>query len=258
MSKPKIDPGTVPPPRVPEVRKGRPDAEKYFTFSFRYWKEVENFGVGSQDASWFSSLLARLRDLGSEKITRLFEDPSFKDTLRSHRVDWGAKNIPVQLEDLNWLPASVRENQDEFPIIQFHVSKALGRVHGFWDAEWCFQIVLLDPLHNLQPSEYSAYKVRSTDISNCQYSALRTALDQVCETPCSQACCEFARRVHTVTPEAVDGHIVIVAALEENVAGDLATLRAASTASISDILSHGILFFDEQPPSGAGSKIPQE
>jgi len=258
VSKPKIDPGPVPPARVPEVRKGRPDAEKYFTFSFRYWKEIENFGVGAGDASWFSSLLARLRDLGSEKITRLFEDPSFKDTLRSHPVDWGAKNIPVQLEDLSWLPRSVRENQDEFPIIQFHISKALGRVHGFWDADWCFQIVLLDPMHNLQPSEYSAYKVRSTEISSCQYSALRTALDQACQTSCSQSDCEFARRVHTITPEAVDGQIVIVTALEESVAGDLASLRAARPVSISDILTHGILFFDEQPPGRAGFEAPQE
>lgn len=247
MSKPKINPGTIPPSRVPEVRSGRPDPEKYFTFSFRYWKETDNFGVGSVENSWFASLLERLRDLGRERITRLFEDPGFKDALRSHPVNWDAKNIPVQLPDLDWLPASVRENQDEFPIIQFHVSKALGRIHGFWDADWCFQIVLLDPLHNLQPSKHVQYAVRSTEVSSCEYSALRAAIDQVCQSPCVTAGCDFARQVSLVGPELADGQVVIVAALPQDVAEQFGKLRAKKVVSISDVLAHGILFFDEQP-----------
>ena len=237
--------GPVPPARGTKVQRGRPDPEKYFTFSFRYWDELGYFGVGSTAPTWFRSLLARLKDLGGVTISRLLMDPSFKDAMRFHTVDWDAHNIPIRLQDLHWLPPTVRENQEEFPIVQFHVSKALGRVHGFWDRDWCFQIVLLDPLHNLQPSKYNAYKLQTTTPSGCRYSALRAVIDRACGAPCSHSPCDFARRVSTIEPDSADGQVVIVAALEERVASALAALSEKKNVSVSEILEFGIEFFGE-------------
>lgn len=248
MSKPQINPGQVPPARAPEIKRGRPDPEKYFTFSFRYWKERDHFGVDAVESSWFPSLLARLCELGKEKVTRFFDDPSFKDAIRSHAVNWDARNIPIQLDYLDWLPRSVRENSDELPLVQFHISKALGRVHGFWDENWCFQVVLLDPLHNLQPSKDVGYKVRPTTLAGCQYSALRVAIDRACDKRCSNQTCELSNELRALCPESVEGQTVVVAGMTEDVAASLAELRLNQPVSVSDIIEYGIEFWNEKEP----------
>jgi hypothetical protein len=49
-------------------------------------------------------------------------------------------------------------NEEDFTLWQFQVSTARGRIIGFW-YETTFFIVLLDPLHNMQPSRDYDYEV---------------------------------------------------------------------------------------------------
>lgn len=245
MSAAKIIAGNVPPAaKGPSLKPGTIPPEKYFTFSLRYWCEVDNFGLGDVDVGWYRSVVGRLNDLSKEKVTRFVEDPAFQDAIRYHVVDWDHRNIPLTRAQLTWLPRAIRENEDEFPIYQFHVSKAVGRIHGFWDSEHCFNIVLLDPLHNLQPSKDVGYKVRPTTSSECKYSALKVALEAACAAPCLQGDCEFAKAVKGVH-QAPDGdQCVIIAGVTLDVAQHLQELRKKKVVSISDIVEHGITFFE--------------
>lgn len=245
MSSPKINPGKIPPSREPNVKSGKAPDEKFFTFSLRYWSEAEHFGIGDAGTSWFASLFQRLHDLCREKVSRFVDDDGFQDALRYHVVDWDARGIPISRDDLKWLPPSIRDNEAEFPIVQFHVSKAVGRVHGFWDAEWCFQVVLLDPMHNLQPSKDVGYAVRPTSLAGCQYTALCAALDRARSKPCRDGGCEFAQAVLTVVPEGVSGQFIVMAAITPDVARALQDLRAQQTISMSDIVEHGITFWSD-------------
>jgi hypothetical protein len=74
------------------------------------------------------------------------------------------QNIPIPKEQIDWLGDYA---SDEYEFVQFHVSKALGRVVGFFDEEQTFQIVLFDPFHNIQPAGDFDYRVRATAIGDC-------------------------------------------------------------------------------------------
>ncbi|WP_416760853.1 hypothetical protein ACNI65_01880 [Roseateles sp. So40a] len=56
-------------------------------------------------------------------------------------------------------------------MIQIAISKAEGRLIGFFDEEAIFQIVLFDPLHNAQPSKFNDYKVRLSKPLGCEVTA---------------------------------------------------------------------------------------
>ena len=43
------------------------------------------------------------------------------------------------------------DNPEDYPWQQFQITRANGRVIGFWDEYHVFQVVLLDPEHNMQP-----------------------------------------------------------------------------------------------------------
>lgn len=85
--------------------------------------------------------------------------------IRFHPIDWEAKNIPIKRADIDWLGD---HSGQEFELMQFHISKSKGRVVGFFDQESVFYIVLLDPLHNLQPAGDYKYRVRASHIADCE------------------------------------------------------------------------------------------
>ena len=245
MSATRIIAGIVPPAvKGPSLKPGTIPPEKYFTFSFRYWSEPAYFGLGDVDAGWYRSLIGRLNGFSKEKVARFADDRDFQDAIRYHVVDWDLRNVPLNRSDLTWLPPAIRNNEDEFPIYQFHLSKAVGRIHGFWDSEHCFNIVLLDPLHNLQPSKDVGYVVRPTTPSHCEFSALKVALDTACAVPCAQADCEFAKSVRGVHQATNGDQCIIVAGVTLDVAQCLQELRKKKAVSISEIVAHGITFFE--------------
>lgn len=131
--------------------------EKKWTFSFQYWKQIEFFGLDKSNPSWFVSLIEKLKDLSGKDVKNFVSTGEQRDAWRYHNINWNQTNIPIQREDLDWLDKDYRENEAEYPIVQFQVSQALGRVVGFWDENSVFNILLLDPLHNIQPSKRYNY-----------------------------------------------------------------------------------------------------
>lgn len=146
--------------------------KQFFRFSLRYWDQIQHFGLGQSDNSWFVALLKRLRDLCDARLEDVLEDFAVKDSLRIHDIDWAAKGMEVKLSNLESLPETYRQNQAEYPIMQIHISKANGRIIGFFDENQCFNIVLLDPNHNMQPSKFTGYKIRPTRFGECELTAL--------------------------------------------------------------------------------------
>lgn len=168
--------------KVKGVLQRRPHSEdQKWCFSFRFFRQIENFGLSNSSVEWVSSVLERLQDLSTHRIDDL-EEERIADGYRYHPINWHSKNIPIEQDSLDWIRDDYRKNPDEFPILQFMVSKAKGRIVGFFDEENIFQIVLLDPLHNIQPSKDFGYRV----------------------DPCSPVSCEFTRLHHAVQDAMLD------------------------------------------------------
>lgn len=152
-----------------------PSAGVRWRFSFRFFKEIEFFGLDGAKVSntWGLSIFEKLKDLGEKEIDELRRDPAVAQQWRYHPINWSSKNIPVKKTDLNWITKDYRDNDEEFPLMQFQVSKGKGRIIGFFDEENVFQIVLLDPLHNMQPSKDFGYTVDPCSPLNCELTQLR-------------------------------------------------------------------------------------
>lgn len=73
------------------------------SFSFAFFRQIENFGIGNCQDKWFVGLLQRLCELSSMTLRQLRLDNAGSRTLRFHPIDWDARNIPVQRKDLIWV-----------------------------------------------------------------------------------------------------------------------------------------------------------
>lgn len=151
-------------------------AKERISFSFEYFRQIEHFGLSGASPNWFASLLDRLKDL-SGKGPEIFRNYTERGQYRIHPVNWGQTNIPIQRNDLNWVHKDYLKNEDEYPILQFVLSKSTGRVAGFFDeTSSVFYIVLIDPKHNLQPTLDHGYKVdKTTPLPTTYEMALRYA-----------------------------------------------------------------------------------
>jgi hypothetical protein len=169
--------------------------DQLWNFSLRYWSQLEYFGLDGKgiDNQWLVSVLERLKQLSADTIERVFKDANVRDALRFHPINWKAKNIPIKLDEIPSLPKHCYDNP-EFALHQFQISTAKGRVVGFFDENWIFNIVLLDPLHNLQPSRNFDYAVDPCGPLSCQITSLREGIKQGI-AHCEVAECKAARRV---------------------------------------------------------------
>ncbi|MBK1866390.1 hypothetical protein [Taklimakanibacter albus] len=152
---PRPNPGFVP----PKIK---------WRFSFRHWRQISYFGVDQCDKPWFVSLLERLSE-----VSNLYVDDALSGAygrgLRCHHIDWAAKNIPISRAEINWVTDALSEDVE---FLQFSVSRARGRVVGFFDEDQVFNVVLLDPMHNIQPSRKLNYQVRATYIGQSEITKL--------------------------------------------------------------------------------------
>jgi hypothetical protein len=101
---------------------------KLWTFSFRFWRQIEFFGLDRAGESWMISMFQRLCDLSSYKIDDFLASPKQKSDWRYHNINWSQKNIPIKRQDLWWIDRDYRDNPNEFPLLQFQVSQSLGRI----------------------------------------------------------------------------------------------------------------------------------
>jgi len=131
------------------------------SFSFQYYRQIPYFETGDQDNQWFTSLLDRLKDL-SGKDSSLLGDATAKSAYRLHPINWQQPRIPIRKDDLNWIPDEYRNN-NAIEFLQFEISQAMGRIVGFFnETNEIFYIVLLDPKHNIQPTQKTGYRVDDT------------------------------------------------------------------------------------------------
>lgn len=140
-----------------------PKTKINFSISFQYFKQISYFGIGHKDTKWFSGLIERFKDFCSHN-SDLLGNYSNRDTYRLHQINWEQPNIPIQRKDLNWIPSEYLENDIDYPIWQFEISKATGKIIGFFNENSnVFYVLLLDPNHNMQPSKSHGYKVDETE-----------------------------------------------------------------------------------------------
>ena len=207
-----------------------------FSFSFKYFRQIKYFEIGGVGNSWYISLIERLQEL-SKKDWAMFErDFLEKQSFRYHEINWDSKNVPIKRLDLNWIDKHYLENEEDFPMMQFHVSKALGRVVGFWDAWKIFQIVLLDPLHNIQPSSYNAYRVNDTHFLGSDLSSLLIDIEKVKAGIDKNCTCATCREVLSL-PSGINNACILLAHLDEEYLDYLNSLSHG----IKDIIEVGII-----------------
>jgi hypothetical protein len=208
-----IKTGTVPPQKKTPVLSGKEFSTK-FTFSLQYFKQIKYFEIGNLKDSWYVSLIERLQQL-SQKDWQAFEkDIVEKRKHRYHVINWESKNVPIKRSDLNWLDKDYLNNEEDFPIIQFQISMALGRVVGFWDVYHVFQIILLDPMHNIQPAQLYSYKVDDTYLISCEYSSLIIDLVKLQDNIQSNCTCKTCAQLKTL-PSKLNQTNLLIAHLDD-------------------------------------------
>ena len=239
---------------VPEkkIRSGVPQEERAipkpivkpaltrFTFSLQYFKQIKYFEIGQQQQAWYISLIDRLQELSSKTREVFLRDITEKQNFRYHEIDWNGTNVPIKREDLNWIDTAYLYNKEEYPFVQFHISLALGRVVGFWDENHVFQIVLLDPLHNIQPSKRYAYKVDDTHFMSSQISSLLVDIQKI-KAKIKEGCsCETCLEIKKI-PTKINMTNLLIAHLDDSYLEKI----ESSTLHIEQILELGLLSIEE-------------
>ncbi|MGL6073113.1 MAG: hypothetical protein ACRC8S_03010 [Fimbriiglobus sp.] len=215
---------------------------KQWTFSFRFWRQQDElFGLGTCDPAWFVSLLDRFHELSREKVVRFQGGDPIKDGYRYHGIDWAAKNIPMTRVQFDWLPPEYRDNETEFEFVQFHISKAEGRVIGFWDEEWVFNLLLLDRMHNLQPSKYNDYETRSSPVLQCQYTHLLFSAKAAMKMACNGQECSVSKEFERLLSNHPQHRRVVILQVED---ADFTNVKAAidleCAATVGEVITAGV------------------
>lgn len=222
-------------PKVTEI-----DPKSNWSFSFEYFDQAKYFGLDRIPHNWFVSFVERLRDLCKNKRSTFFSDQNVRRFHRYHKIDWDAKNIPVSRKDFNWVNKHYLENEEEFPFYQFGISRALGRVIGFWDENHSvFYIVALDPHHNIQPSKYNDYKVNDCYPLSCQFSSLQSDIDKIKGAKPNCENCSIRDQVYKL-PTGLNQTNTMISFIEDDYKGQLeeAILKGIT---LSQIIEMGIL-----------------
>lgn len=238
MSKQKPIVGNAVPTKKPVVNVSEKD-QRNWSFSFRYYNQTEYFGLGGISAKWFVSLLEKLRDLSKEDIDSFLKDHKTKGTNRYHLIEWDAINIPIKRSDIDWVDKEVIQNDEDYPFFQFQISKGLGRVIGFWDEDYrFFNIVLLDPKHNMQPSKDYGYKVDDTTIEHCEMTSLLMDIDGIKGLSCLIDGCRCKEELNKLPTKLNRGRFVYFQINEEYYAE---FLDKTKNKSIKELIELGLL-----------------
>ena len=158
-------------------KKEEESVKSNLSFSFSFFKQIRYFGIGKCSIEWWIGLINRLKTLGDCSKETFIENRG-SEALRYHVIDWKSKNIPIQRKSLEWLPENILNNEADYPMVQISISTSTGRIIGFFDNS-IFNIVLLDPNHNLQPSKKTNYQIQPTKIGISQYDKLLNKLDNI-------------------------------------------------------------------------------
>lgn len=209
------------------------------SFGFSYFRQIDLFGLNRSSLSWAVSFLERLSALSQEQWDSFVDNPAKRDSLRFHEIDWDAEAIPIKKSEIDWLPRDYANNP-EYPFYQFHVSKALGRFTGFRDENGVFQIVLLDPLHNLQPTSVYDYRVRPCGPLEGHFDTLRATLDRALQSAkCTSVECELAAELQKLQID--DAQILLVRLSDGDVETARDLLGRGKCKSLYEVFERGLL-----------------
>lgn len=137
------------------------------SFSFRYFRQIANFGITGKNDVWMSGLLEQLHLLSEKNADELLSDKNTKTVLRMHPLSLETGKTALKSCDFDHIPKKYRPTAEDCPVMQFQISKANGRVIGFFNENHSvFYIVFLDPNHNAEFCKYNDYKLRK--ISPCE------------------------------------------------------------------------------------------
>ncbi len=192
------------------------------------------------DAKWFVSLLDRLKDLSEMYMGDVAANPVLRDRLRMHPVEWGNRHVTIRLSELTWLERKYLNN-DEYEFIQFHVGRALGRVMGFFDENQIFNIVLLDPQHNIHLSAYNDHELRPCSTMDSEYTELMAKVHAIHSgLQCVENGCR-AKLAAAQTCVSPYSRVILIPLRDE----DLALLKDAvddgRVTSVSEIFINGLM-----------------
>lgn len=220
---------------------GRPSKPLRWTFSFRFWKQIEFFGLSKVQEKWFVSVLEKLTELSLLTVDEFQSRKGLKNYWRYHEINWNQTNIPINRNDVNWLSSDYRSNPEEFPFFQFMVSQALGRIVGFWDESQVFNVVLLDPLHNIQPTESFGYRIDQCSPLNCSYTSLLMDVEHAKSSQCNSQDCPAYSQISKI-PSETEPYNVILVKLDDSVLNDAKDLiQEGKAKSYTEIFVDGVL-----------------
>lgn len=238
IKKPLLD--TVPSSKVPIEQTKKTFKEVFF--SFKYWQAIKNYELGDTDSKWVLSFISILKDLSLKDRDSLVNDSNLRNQLRYHRINWNAKGCKNKRVDFSWIDNDILENEEEFPFYQFRISKALGRVVGFWIYN-TFYIVLIDRKHNLQPSQYSNWKIKSTGSTGTNYDELLAQIDRIKSDvyPCNRVSCRYKPELDKIPHNKYEENILLHFISDEELCEIHKILDCGKANSIKDILLEGVL-----------------
>lgn len=135
--------------------------KRKITFSFLFFRQIDNFGIAGIDDKWFSGLLEQLKIISDKEFDDLVGDPAKKKYFRLHPLEFEPGKSALTKEDFSFIPEVYLPKGEDCKYWQFQISKANGRIVGFFNEDHSvFYLVFLDPNHNAQLSQYNDYKVR--------------------------------------------------------------------------------------------------
>lgn len=181
-----------------------------------------------------------MRNVSRESLKRIQTDRLLQDSLHYHEINWGQTNIPIKRENLTSLPRDILENEGDFPIFQFSISKALGRIAGFWH-DSVFNIVLLDPYHNLQPLKEFNYRVTPTSemMNEHEMYVANLHLIKSATTNCAAGQCSTQKALEFIASHDQPFGILYLNAEYFNNAKEL--MKTGKVKSVEELVEFGIL-----------------
>ncbi len=244
------------------LAKRKPREDQRWSFGFRFFREIKNFGMDSErvEKRWLVSVMERLGEMSKLTLTSVLENPSAGDgsgTLRMHNINWKQRNIPIARADLHWIDPAYLDNDDEYPLFQLAVSTGKGRLVGFLDEDSVYQIVLLDPLHNAQPSKHNDYKVRLSRPLGCEMTAMKAAaaaaFKKLEHRPCG---CEAELRASLEWDKRRRGEAIVMPVVEGSAVDDADDLIEQGLAkSYIDIFEAGLVAVLDSRKSPSDSEM---
>lgn len=211
-------------------------------FSFKDWRQINNFGLGQEKPKWFASMLDAIKNMSTRSVRQLEVDKKLATDIRYHPIDWNAKKCPLKRSQIDWVEPEIIQNEEEFTFYQFQISKGKGRIIGYWFPVNTFNIVLLDPLHNLQPAADYNYKIDHTSTLLTPYESMLKDFEEIKSMTCENESCTCKKKLEEFPRQDQWGDIFLIKA-DQEICEFLNKVSAKH--SVHDLLEFAMIAYDD-------------